>query len=235
MNRRDDSFYSNDEVEFEDEFDSRHLREPVAKSMSTGTKVLLIVGGIFGVLMLLCCGGAVWFVGKIEEPRATSNPTEIAEIKKSILEFEVPERFGPSQAVTMDLVMMKMETVNYEARDGTSMLMLMGMNMPVQEAQMDDVRRSMQMQAGGQTRLENFKSESKTYTVDGIEVSAVYSHGTQPQMGGAPPDQAGADWYTVQLVLAPQKKVITIIISGPENEFDQQEIETMIQTIRKPK
>ncbi|HUG19327.1 MAG TPA: hypothetical protein VMM56_10140 [Planctomycetaceae bacterium] len=231
MNRRDDSFYSNDE----DEFDSRHLREPAAKSMSTGSKVLLIVGGIFGVLMLLCCGGAVWFVSKIEEPRATSNPTEIAEIKNSILEFEVSERFDPVQAMTMDLVMMKMETVSYEARDGESMLMLMGMNMPVQEAQMDDVRRSMQMQAGGQTHLENFKSESKTYTVDGMEVSAVYSHGTQPRMQGVPADRAGAEWFTAQIVLAPDKNVIMITINGPEEEFDFEEIETMIQSIKRPK
>ena len=234
MTREDDSFYSDHTVEVEEEFDSRHLRESKPKSGGTGKKILFIVLGIFGVMMLLCCGGAFWFMSKIEEPKATSNPTEIREITQSILEFDVPERYEPQQAVTMDLVLMQIDNATFSAKVGESMLVLMRMDMPIQEAQMEDAKRSMQTQAGGQTHLENFKSESKTYTVDGHEISVVYTHGTRPQGQGVPANQVGEKWYSAQTILTSKKDLIMLMINGPEAEFDQAEIETMIQSIRFP-
>ena len=85
----DDNFYS----EENDDFLPESSAQP-KQGMSTGVKVLLILLGIGGLCMLLCCGGVYW-AARNAGIEWTQNKGEIKKIQDEITDISIPDSFVP--------------------------------------------------------------------------------------------------------------------------------------------
>src|SRR6516164_8170247 len=79
--------------------------QPRPQGMTSTAKVLVVLGSIFGILLLACCGGLV-FVGwkfqgvarSIAKNFTTTNPQDIRARTAEIVHIDIPEEFEPLQA-----------------------------------------------------------------------------------------------------------------------------------------
>jgi hypothetical protein len=72
--------------------------------MSTGTKVLIILGIIFLVLVVLCCGGGVaifWAGASYMKDAISDDPQVVREVTKGIVDIDVPEELEPQFSMDM--------------------------------------------------------------------------------------------------------------------------------------
>ena len=72
--------------------------------MSTGTKVLIILGIIFLVLALLCCGGGVavfWAGASYMKDAISDDPQVIRRVTAEIADIDVPEKLKPQFSMNM--------------------------------------------------------------------------------------------------------------------------------------
>jgi hypothetical protein len=72
--------------------------------MSTGTKVLIVLGIVFLVLVLLCCcgGGAfVWWGASYMEDAISDDPQVVRQVTSEIVDIEVPEKLQPQFSMDM--------------------------------------------------------------------------------------------------------------------------------------
>ena len=72
--------------------------------MSTGTKVLLILGIIFLVLVLLCCcgGGAFfWWGASYMKDAVSDDPQVVRRVTGEIVDIEMPDKLEPQFSVDM--------------------------------------------------------------------------------------------------------------------------------------
>ena len=73
---------------------------------STGTKVLIILAIVFGVLLLLCCGGVIGFVFWAQSYMTESfseDPAKVATVTQEIAQLDIPEGLDPTASVDMTL------------------------------------------------------------------------------------------------------------------------------------
>ncbi len=73
---------------------------PPRRGMSTGVKVLLIVGIIFLLLVLLCCGGIALFVHHVTKG-VSQNPVVVKATTDEIAQIEIPELLKPKTSMDM--------------------------------------------------------------------------------------------------------------------------------------
>ena len=70
--------------------------------MSTGTKVLIILGIVFLVLVLLCCGGGVaffWAGASYMEDAISDDPEVVRRVTGEIVDIDVPEKLEPKMSM----------------------------------------------------------------------------------------------------------------------------------------
>lgn len=74
-------------------------QQPAPKpGMSTGKKVLVILGIIFAVLLVICCGGGVglmWWGKSYVEDAASKDPKVVAAKTDEITQISVPPALKP--------------------------------------------------------------------------------------------------------------------------------------------
>ncbi len=78
------------------------------QGMSTGAKVLLILGIVFLVCLLLCCGGGIvvsLMASKYAKNAVSQDPVVIAQRQSEIIELEIPESFKPQVSMDMKVPM----------------------------------------------------------------------------------------------------------------------------------
>lgn len=101
-------------------------KDPTAPKpgMSLAVKVLLIVGGIGGFLLLLCCGGAGFLFWKakdvFERFAITTDADEIQGRLDNIVRIDLPDDFHPT--IGMELGVMRWVGFEKIPRDGTRLL-----------------------------------------------------------------------------------------------------------------
>jgi hypothetical protein len=66
--------------------------------MSGGCKVLLILGAVFGVLILLCCGG-VFSVGWYFARSMSDEPQDVRAVTERMVDIEVPAGYKPATSI----------------------------------------------------------------------------------------------------------------------------------------
>jgi hypothetical protein len=81
---------------------------PPKRGMSTAVKVLLILGGIFGVLAALCCGGGFYVYNRIKNS-VTSDPAKVAAIQQEIMDIDIPDGLKPQGGMDIGLGPLKIK------------------------------------------------------------------------------------------------------------------------------
>ena len=74
--------------------------------MSTGTKVLIVLGIIFLVLVVLCCGGGVaifWAGASYMEDAMSDDPEVVRRVTGEIVDIDVPEKLEPKMSMDFNV------------------------------------------------------------------------------------------------------------------------------------
>lgn len=200
-----------------------YAREEPRQGMTTGTKVLLVIAGLMGVMLLLCCGGIFWFGSRLSNS-VTEDPAEIAKIRESISSIEVPEGFEPQAGANINMFVFQMDLVGYERDDDESLLLLMQMQAAGQGQ--EEIEQQFRQQALEQSDAEEIDIESteiRTYEINGRESDFVFAKGTLTeddtkvrQVSGIFPGKGGAAFLMFQVA---------------EEDWNEAEVETMILSL----
>ncbi len=155
------------------------------RGMSTGAKVLLILGVIFLLCVLLCCGGGIivsYMAGKYMEDAVTEDPVVVAQRKSEILDIELPESFEPQASVDMSVPVTGqslMTFVVYSGQSSEDSIVLVGIgemlaNMPQQDIQ-QQIDNELRKQGIGQPESgTQWEIEEKEFTIGGEPKTFVY-------------------------------------------------------------
>lgn len=218
-----------DENEYSEDY------EPKPPGMSSGTKVLLISLSVLGVLAVACCGGGIWWFKKNVDWDMSADPAVVRQTQQQILEMTVPARFEPLQSMRMKFVVANMDMAMFEAAgEEQSQLAVMKMTFTMEEMNQQQAEAQFNQQNPGAAQLDETSSETRNYTVDGKEISVRFAHGTLKQHENAPADQVGKEWYAVSSMMSVPGGMVMFNVTGPEEEFDEEEIENMIESIQFP-
>jgi hypothetical protein len=212
---------SNDEPVFADEPASK-------KGMSTTAKVVLVMLGVGGVALLLCCGGlfgaGIWLKRTVEQAQVT-NPVQVRELAGQIASIQLPEQYEPQMGLQLPMLGMRMVTFLRSDQPGANVFLMentMGMN-PSDPAQRDQMLQQIQMQQGAQGgNLSNV--EVREIEVAGQKVP--FQFGTNNANGRVLRQAMG---------FVPLKKgVVLVVISAPVDSFDEDEVVAILQSIGEP-
>ena len=169
---------------------SKPRRQKAAGGGTNWGKVILILLGVGGISLALCCGVGYYFLSGA----VTDDPVRIAAMQKEIVEIDVPPAMQPVGGVNMNLGFMKMRMVMYGPQKGSAeMLMLMQMQISGQtEGQMQQAfNQQAGQQQNAQFKLES--SETKTIKVDGQDRNFIFAKGTISPPGGTATPRAHGD------------------------------------------
>lgn len=164
---------------------------PPRRGMSTGTKVLLILGGIFGVLALACCGVGFWIFNKFSKS-VTNDPERVVAIQQEMVSIDVPPDLPPRAGMDLDFWRFKIKVAVFstQALDGQQaeapvgggeMLLLM-------QGAIDDPEAQQQMEArmksqGVETNMRVESTEVRKIMIGGEEVTFEFSKGVERESG----------------------------------------------------
>lgn len=206
-------------------------QEPRKRGMGSGSKVLLILGGVGGLFLLLCCGGGAylfWQARNALENLVTTDPAAIKTKTQSIAKIDVLPGFKPVQA--MDMIVMKWVVYQGEAGDD-SMLMLMefqnsmfqGANKQEQKDQMLQQMRQQQQAQGGNTNIQAEETTKRDFTIGGRKNEFTFVKGKSQQ--GKAVRQVTGTFPTVGGVA-----MLMLII--PDEKYDEAAVIRMLESIR---
>jgi len=216
---------------------NQYSEQPESKppGMGTGTKMVLIALGVLGVLCVACCGGGIWWFRSNFDMKFSEDPVVVREAQRRILDMQLPARFEPKQSMKMKFVVADMDMAMFSATGGeSSQLVLMKMTFTMEQMNEQQAEAQFNQQNPGSAQLDEEESETRKYTINGKEISVTFAHGTLRQAENAPADQIGKEWYSVSSIIPAGGGMVMFNMTGPEEEFDEQEVETMIKSIQFP-
>jgi len=124
--------------------------QPQKQGMSNSTKTLLIVGIIFGILILLCCGGLVGggiFMGSYFKDAMSNDPVVIAARTAEFAEIEIPSQLAPVMSLNMTIPLSNdplMVWVIYADEPSNSILMMASLGPMMAQQGEEDIRRQLE-------------------------------------------------------------------------------------------
>jgi hypothetical protein len=151
------------------------------------TKVVLIICGIAGALLLVCCGGVVG-IGMKFANALSFEPDVVEQTQREITAIDLPASFTPLGALNfggfMSIPMMKMAF--YQDPDASGVILLAKLDMPYAEnARLTDAQMEKMMQdaskieGGPPRRIRITGSEERTFPVHGHDVAFVFAQGVE--------------------------------------------------------
>ena len=72
--------------------------------MSTGAKVLIVLAIVFGILLVLCCGGVIatfFYLQSYAAESFSEDPAKVAAVTQEIAQLDIPEGLEPAGSVNM--------------------------------------------------------------------------------------------------------------------------------------
>ncbi|MBD3673719.1 MAG: hypothetical protein HUJ26_09370 [Planctomycetaceae bacterium] len=260
-------------------YDQDPSYDPQPEGLSSTAKILLVLTGVFGVCVLLCCGGIYYAFNRANMTEST-DPVDVIAAQQAILPAQIPPRFEPEQTFSMNMVVAEIEMASFRAKSpGQSQIAFMYMGFPMGGMDRGEMQAQLDQREMMQTEIDNATIEEKKYQVDGREITVVFSHGTMVQPPNAavvsesgevteatnegeetaapeepidaekpvetkkateeeepaetPADESSAPkWFTVQMTLVSEEGMLTFSMNGPEEEFDQAEIDAVINSFQ---
>ena len=170
-----------------DQSSSTPMTKPVQTSVTRRRKlryvdVLLAIGG---VCFAICCCGAYYI--RSQSHMRTTDPAEIAAIRKAIVEIELPPHLQPSYGLCLNsyLGLLPMKMVVY-SQESQSSLLLMQMHEPGDNE--DQMRLAFHLQAEQQqsSSFQMVSRQSRSIIVDGTQWDFAFDQGTMNHPNGRP-------------------------------------------------
>ena len=212
---------SNDQPVFEEEIQPK-------KGMSTTAMVVLVMLGVGGVAMLLCCGGlfgaGVWLKRTVDQAQVT-NPVEVEQLAQEIASIRLPEEYRPQMGLQIPILGMRMAIYNRtDSPQAMAMLMEnnMGMN-PADSAQRDQMLSQMKQQMGMQG-ADLSETEVREIEVAGQKVP--FQFGTLTKNG--------VKLRQVMGFVPLNKGLVLVTIAAPVDDFDDDAVVAILQSIGEP-
>ena len=220
----------------QDEFVAPQVVEK--RGMSGGAKVLLVLGGIFGLCCLLCCGGVITLA--IKGPKLMENymdeamsedPVVIAQRRVELLEIDIPESFQPKGS--MDIVVpfvdkRFMMVVAYEGDPPSNSIVLVGLGdsfsgMSPEEMEIK-IKESLEKEGLGQPENDaNLETKTKNFTIGGRKTTFVY---------GTEVDEEGkATRFHVTGTVRGKQAPVFVMITADADQFSEEDLDEIIESI----
>jgi hypothetical protein len=202
--------------------------------MSTGTKVLLILGIIFLVLVVLCCGGGLalfWAGASYMKDAFSDDPQVVRRVTGEIVDIEVPDKLQPQFSVNMKVPIsgerfMVMVGYGDQAKGTAVMLASFGKEFAAQgQAQMQNqMEQQLRQQGlGPEQNMGPQEVAEKEIEVRGEPVKFLFATAKDPESGKE----------RIQVTGAFQGKtgpVMIMVFADPE-VLSEEEIVEMIESI----
>jgi hypothetical protein len=165
----------------------------------------------------------------------SDDPVVVRQTQREILDLQIPARFDPLQSVRTKLMFANMDMAFFQATGNEiSQLVLMKMTLTMEEINQQQIEDEFDQQNPSADQLEDATTETRTYTVDGKDIQVTFSHGKLRAGKNAPAEHVGKDWFAVSSMMSAPGGMVMFSVTGPEGEFDEEEIENMIESIRFP-
>ncbi|MFH1300314.1 MAG: hypothetical protein ABIK07_04570 [Planctomycetota bacterium] len=219
----DDNFYSE-----ENDFQPEEFSAQPKKGMSTGVKVLLIIFGVGGVCLLLCCGGLFYAARNMDiKMKVTEKKAEIIAIQNEITDITIPEIFKPQAGVTFSVIGKGMQMALFEPESKQGILILMSLTVP-DDGMIDmekEFRSSLnnQNQNQNQRKLDITKEEQREFTIKGKKLNFTFAEGT---------DEEKAEFHQVTGVFPGKSGPAFLMLQIQASEYNEEEIVKMIESIK---
>ncbi|WP_298867997.1 hypothetical protein [uncultured Gimesia sp.] len=218
-----DNFYSE-----ENDFQPEEISAQPKKGMSTGVKVLLIILGIGGVCLILCCGGLFYAARNMDiKMEVTEKKEDIIAIQNEITDITIPDTFKPQAGVTFSVIGKGMQMALFEPESKQGILILMSLTIP-DDGMIDmekEFRNSLnkQKQNKDQRKLDITKEEQREFTIKGKKLNFTFAEGT---------DEKDKEFHQITGVFPGNSGPAFLMLQIQSTEFNEKEIVKMIESIK---
>jgi hypothetical protein len=162
---------------------------PPPSGMSGGMKACLIIGSVFGLCCLLCCG-VFGFLFYQMVPKVTNNAAAINAYRDQIAKIDLPASLEPKTGGKTENFMVSMIFVFYE-NPGHAQLMMgqFKSKLPGGEQMQMSMRQQFELQRNTEFHdMANEKTETRKLKIKGQEYSFIFATGEE---NGAGPGRMG--------------------------------------------
>ncbi len=194
---------------------------PPKRGMSTGVKVLLIFGGVFGVLAITCCGFGIWIYNKFSNAM-TTDPEQVVAIQQAIVAMDVPQHLPPQVGMDINIWGIEMKMVVFAAAGGEVLTLMQMAGAQSDPATQQQMQAEMKKQ-GKQPGMKVDSTETRTVTIGGEEVPFEFSTGTEEKSGRPTRQVSGA--------FEGRDGAVLLQYIVPEDEWDEDQVMTMLRSI----
>lgn len=208
---------------------------PPRQGMSTAGKVLLILGIVFLVLILLCCGGLVattFWARSYAKESFSEDPQVVRQVTAEIGQIDVPEAMRPSFSMNMKIPFSEqrlMTMVAYEDKETQSVLILASFG-EAMAAQNREQLRSQMRETLRQRGLEQEKTsepqetEEREITVRGQPEKFAFIKSKDAKTGKPRLEVSGT--------FEGKDGINLFQFSGDAEKYDEQKVVKIIESIR---
>lgn len=203
---------------------------PQKKGTGCGCKLLILVGVLFGLVVLACCGGIValaYYLGR----GVSTDPAEVAKVTGEFADIDIPDDLKPRMSwdfknpFTGEPVMTYVVYVDEESQ---SMLFLGALGGPLADADQDDLWEGMEssLEEEGldqQDTVREWKPYEKEIEVRGEKVTFSFATGE---------DESGKKRIRADGTFQGQAGPTAFSFSGDAEKYDEETIVEMIESIR---
>lgn len=176
---------------------------------SGGSKALLLILGVGGVFLLLCCGGVYWGYQKVAGvigESLTMDPDEVRTMTSDMSNIQIPDSYQPSIGMDLSAIGAPMKMVMYGGNEpGGPALILMQAPRDANGNGMssEDFEDAMNRQGHGQNlqvssrerRIFNYAGEHYAFEV--VTGVSNQNSATMRQLSGVFPSQGGVAFVTI--------------------------------------
>jgi hypothetical protein len=199
--------------------------------MSGGCKVLLILGILFGVLILLCCGGIVttgWYFA-----RATSDdPGTVRAVTEQMVEIELPQEFQPAMSIDFKVPFSGKRLFSaavYADEDSHSMLTLASIGKAVPDEQREQVERQIRESLRKEgvnvdTDSEEWESWERELDVRGQKRAFTFAAGKDAE--------SGTRFISATGQIDGKQGPVILMFAGDAEKSDEERVVRVIESIR---
>lgn len=196
------------------------------KSSGSGClKYALIVGGLGFVVMLVCCGGLVWF-GWGFIPKMATSPADVAAVGQQVMQIDIPEEYVGKAGATIDNPLIAMRFAAFLHKEGKGALLIGTMQVKVgnlkdKEA---DFKTRFEQQSKDKKKLTIKKTEEREFTIRGKQVTFKFSEA----------EEEGTDkkFRLVTGDLEAPGSLTILQLTLEEEAYDEEAVVKMIESIK---
>jgi len=202
--------------------------------MSSGAKLLLILGILFLLCVVVCCGGLAivgWQARAYMEDAVSTDPAVIDQRRAELLDVQVPEGFRPEMSIDMKVPMTDsrlMTIVAYEESAGNTFV-LVGIgdilsDMP--EEQMEqEIDKSLRQQGIGQPEAGvDWEVAEKEFTIG--DKPSTFTYRTAKNEEGEPTR------FHVTGTVDGKRGPVLIVLTVDAETMSEEEIDQVIESIK---